>query len=369
MSASGGGRIVIVVEEAGEHGGTERVSAFLAAQWPGAKTVSLTAADRRRHYAGPLLAARFAGMNVGPADLLLTFPTSSAALATPPPPGARHVAFLPGPPRALHGHVGRYLLDYPPPVRPLLALAVPPLRAYAARLVRRPDRILTYSTFAAESIRRLYGREAEVVAPPIRTRFFTPRPRKRTHFLAVARLVAHKRVDVLVDAFRGLDAELVIAGRGAWLERLRARAPRNVSFAGFVSDERLRELYRGAVALISPAAEEFGMVMAEAQACGAPVIAPRAGGALDIVSHGETGLLLERADAHSIADAVRQVTVCYKGSEERCRASAERFGEDRFVSAMTRVVDEELGLVSAQSRAEAPRTAATELAGARSAPR
>ncbi|MDQ5821494.1 MAG: glycosyltransferase [Actinomycetota bacterium] len=369
MSANRGGRIAIVVEDAGEHGGTERVSAFLAAHLPGAKIVSITAADRRRHYAGPLLATRFARMDVGPADLLLTFPTSGAALATPPPAGARHVAFLPGPPRALHGHVGRYLLDYPRPVRPLLALAVPPLRVHAARLVRRPNRILTYSTFAAESILRLYGRQAEVIPPPIRTRFFTPRPQQRTHFLAVARLVAHKRVDVLVDAFRGLNAELVIAGRGPWLERLRARAPRNVSFVGFVPDERLRELYRGAVALISPAAEEFGMVMAEAQACGTPVIAPSAGGAIDIVSHGETGLLLENADGRSIADAVRQVTVCYEGWKERCRASAERFAEDRFVSAMTRVVDGELGLVSARSPAEAPRTVATELAGAQSAPR
>lgn len=369
MSGDRGGRIAIVVEDAGEHGGTERVSAFLAAQWPGAKTVSVTAADRRRHYAGPLLAARFAGLDVGPADLLVTFPTSGAALATPAPAGARHIAILPGPPRALHGHVGRYLLDYPPPVRPLLALAVPALRAYAALLVRRPDRILTYSTVAAESIRHLYGREAEVVAPPIRTRFFTPRARPRKHFLAVARLVAHKRVDVLLDAFRGLDAELVIAGRGPWLDRLRARAPRNVTFAGFVSGEELRELYRGAIALISPAAEEFGMVMAEAQACGTPVIAARAGGAVDIVSHGETGVLLDRADADSIARAVSQVTVCYKDWEERCRASAERFGEDRFVSAMARVLEEELGPISAPSPAEAPRSAATELAGARSAPR
>ena len=111
------------------------------------------------------------------------------------------------------------------------------------------------------------------------------------------------------------------------------------------------------------------MVMAEAHACGTPVIAPRAGGALDIVSHGETGLLLDRTDARTIAEAVRQVTVCCTGSEESCRASAERFGENRFVSAMTRMVDEELALVSAPSPAEAPRSAATELAGARSAPR
>ena len=366
MSANRGERIAIVVEDAGEHGGTERVSAFAAAHLSGAEIVSLTAADRRRHFAGPLHSRRFARLDVGAAGLLLTFPTSGAALATPAPAGASHVAVLPGPPRALHGHVGRYLLDYPAPFRPALGLAVPALRAYAARLVARPDRLLTYSSAAATAIERLYGREADVVPPPIRTSYFTPGSSERRHFLTVARLVPHKRVDVVVDAFRKVDAELVVVGTGACLERLRARAPGNVRFVGYVSEERLRRLYRDAIAFISPAAEEFGMAMAEAQACGTPVIAPRAGGALDIVRDGVTGLLLDRADARSVADAVRRVPV---GSGESCRANAQRFREDRFVSAIRRIVHEQLNAVSVPARAEAPRVAAAELAGAPISPR
>lgn len=359
-----GERIVIVVEEAGEHGGTERVSALAAAHLTGAKTVTHTAADRRRHFAGPFFARRFAHLDVGPADLLLTFPTSGAALATPSPPGAAHVAVLPGPPRALHGHIGRYLLDYPAPVRPALAVAVPALRSYVARLVRRPDRLLTYSTAGAAAIERLYGRKADVVPPPIRTGFFTPGAGERRHFLTVARLVPHKRVDVVVDAFRGVDAELVVVGRGAWLERLQARAPENVRFVGYVSDEELRRLYREAIAFVSPVSEEFGMVMVEAQACGTPVIAPRAGGALDIVCDGETGLLLDHVDARSIRAAVTVVATRWHASAQRCRANAERFGEERFFSTLGRVVGEELAALSPRPRAEPPRSAAAELAAA-----
>ena len=369
MSAARGEQIAIVVEEAGENGGTERVSAFAAEQFPGARIVTLRTANRRRHFSGPLLARRFAELDVGPADLLLTFPTSGAALATTPPPGAAHVAFLPGPPRALHGHVGRYLRDYPAPFRPALALAVPALRSYAARLVRRPDRLLTYSTAGAAAIERLYGRRVDVVPPPIRTAFFTPGPGERTHFVTVARLVAHKRIDVVVEAFRGVDAELVVVGHGACLERLRSKAPRNVRFAGVVSDDRLRELYRGAIAFVSPAPEEFGMAMVEAQACGTPVIAPRAGGALDIVRDGETGVLLDQADARSIAHAVGRIAATDAISSDRCRASAERFRAERFAVTISRIVDDVLASLNRQRRAALPRSAAVDLAATPISPR
>ena len=119
----------------------------------------------------------------------------------------------------------------------------------------------------------MYGRGAEVVHPPVRTHFFTPAARRRRHFLAVGRLVPQKQLDDLVDAFRDLDETLVIAGRGPWMDRLRARAPANVRLAGWVDDSALRELYRRSRALVCPSVEEFGIVMAEAHACGIPVIA------------------------------------------------------------------------------------------------
>jgi glycosyltransferase involved in cell wall biosynthesis len=113
-----------------------------------------------------------------------------------------------------------------------------------------------------------------------------------------------------------------------------------VRFTGFVDDDELRELYRSSRALIHPSVEEFGIVMAEAHACGTPVIAPRGGGALDIVSDGKTGLLLDRVDPDSIAAAVRELEQrAFKWQD--CRKSAERFSEREFIARLDRVLVEE----------------------------
>lgn len=362
------GRIVVVMEHVEQGGGTERVVETVMRIFPAAQMVGIKL-GRRRHFLVPLATRRFDHSALSAADVVLSFPSSGVALGAPVPASARHVAYFPGPARALYQHTERYLLDYSAPVRKAIVLALPALRAFDARLVAGPDRLLANSTESVRAIDRVYGRRAELLHPPIRTDFYTPGRTERRYFLAVARLVPHKRVDVVVDAFRGVDAELVVAGSGPWLERLRDAAPPNVRFAGFVTDEELRELYRGARALISPAVEEFGMVMAEAHACGTPVIAPRAGGALDIVRDGETGILLDRADAASIRAAVGRATASWRASPELCRTSAERFSEARFAAGLERVVAEELALVrTPRSRPEAPRTAATELARAPGSP-
>jgi glycosyltransferase involved in cell wall biosynthesis len=163
----------------------------------------------------------------------------------------------------------------------------------------------------------------------------------RRHFLAVARLVPQKQLGVLIEAFRGSEERLAVVGRGLWIDRLRARAPANVHFYGWVDDVTLRELYRSSHALICPSVEEFGIVMAEAQACGTPVIAPRAGGACEIVDDPRTGILLDQVDARSLAAAARAVK---SGSfdPEACRASAERFCEERFIAQMERIIGQEL---------------------------
>jgi glycosyltransferase involved in cell wall biosynthesis len=222
---------------------------------------------------------------------------------------------------------------------------LPALRAYYRRLVRRPDRLVTVSRSSAVAIARVYGRQAEIVHPPVRTEFFTPARGPRGPFLTVARLVPQKRLDVLIEAFRGSDERLVVAGRGPWIDRLGARAPANVSFVGWVDDVRLRELYRTSRALICPSVEEFGIVMAEAHACGTPVIAPRAGGACEIVENPRTGILLDQVDAQSLIAAVRRVTT-HGFDPEACRDSAERFSEALFIERMERIVAEELALVS-----------------------
>ena len=162
-------------------------------------------------------------------------------------------------------------------------------RATASRVTR----FVANSRAVAGRIERFYGRRAQVVPPPVRTDFFTPGGERGDGFLYVGRLTGYKRPDLVVEAFRDLPYRLTVVGKGAMAAgAARARDARTCSSSRSVTDEELRELYRSARAMVYPVDEDFGIVMAEAQACGTPVISIDAGGALDIVEHGVTGWLM-----------------------------------------------------------------------------
>lgn len=363
VHADRGEGLVVVVDQTGELGGTERVLSAVLTRYPDALLLAMNfsatnapghdptpwrnrrhlinGGSRRYHFAAPLYARRIARGPHGAANVVLTLPGSGGwSLATPIPPGARHVAYIAGLARPLFAFTSEYLRDYPLGLKLLVRAASPALRAHNRWLARRPDRLLTNSSANAATIERTYGRSAEVVYPPVMTDFFTPAARPRSHYLLVARLVSHKRVEVAINAFRGVDERLVIVGDGPSLEPLRAAAPPNVAFTGYVEDQNLLELYRTSRAVITPSVEEFGIVMAEAHACGVPVIAPRAGAAPEIVRHGVTGLLLERMDPASLANAVRALRDLHI-EPELCRLAALRFDTRRFVAAIEQVLSEE----------------------------
>ncbi len=378
LTALDGSGLVIVHDQVAELGGSERVLEAVLDRYPAAALLapeftttnapsgrrpwdgrlrSLGANGPRRHFLAPLYSRRVAREPVESAALVLSIAHSGWSMAIRVPPGARHVCYNAGPPRWLYGHTARYLSSYSPPLRPLLRAAVPALRRYHKRQMRRPDRMLGNSAWSAGEIARLFGRRAEVLHPPVRTDFFTPAPGSRQHFLVVSRLVPHKRVDVAVEAFRGLKHELVIAGGGPCLHALRASAPPNVRFTGYIDDVRLRDIYRSSLGLVCPSVEEFGIVMAEAHAAGTPVIAPNAGGAREIVDDRVTGLLLDRFEANSLAAAV-EAAAHHPFDPAACRVSAERFAEHRFITALDRVLDEELALAGDARHATAPVRAA-----------
>jgi glycosyltransferase involved in cell wall biosynthesis len=194
------------------------------------------------------------------------------------------------------------------------------------------------STAVAERIDRFYGRPAQVIHPPVDTELFTPGGERTADFLYVGRLVGYKRPDLVVEAFAGLDERLVVVGNGHLLPHLRETATANVTFLGHVDPETLLRLYRTSRALVFPAEEDFGIAMAEAQACGTPVIALNRGGARDIVDDGETGWLVDEATVEQVRSAVgRAAREMLDAAEIRRRA--ERFSRDRFKREFVAAVD------------------------------
>jgi glycosyltransferase involved in cell wall biosynthesis len=228
---------------------------------------------------------------------------------------------------------------FPRPIRPAARLGMAAFRRWDRKTAARVDEFVAISRAVAGRIERFYGRSARVIHPPVRTGYFTPGGERGGHFLYVGRLVSYKRPDLVVEAFAGLPHELVVVGEGHLEQRMRERATPNIRFEGAVADERLRELYRSARALVFPGEEDFGIVMVEALAAGTPVIALGRGGAADIVEPGVSGWLLERQDVDELRSAVRRAA-----EEELDRAEirtrAERFAADRFRREIRAAVEE-----------------------------
>ncbi len=209
-----------------------------------------------------------------------------------------------------------------------------------AKLLKRWDEkasqnvnfFIANSAFIAEKVRTYYGREAAIVHPPIRDDVFYPEPGegKRDYYLMAGRLLYYKRFDLGIEAMNRNKRSLKIVGQGPELNKLKKTVRNgNIEFVEGASDDDLRRLYSGAKALIFPQVEDFGLVAAEAQACGTPVIAFNAGGVREIVTHKKTGYLFDKQTPESIVDAV-QAFENLDLDRSAIAASAQRFSKNNF---------------------------------------
>lgn len=218
------------------------------------------------------------------------------------------------------------------------------LRNWDYRTAQKPDILIANSQFIADKIKKYYNRDATVIYPPVDAEKFYFDPQsyilnpKSSYYLAVGRLLHYKKFDLIIDTFAKLDAPLKIVGSGPEYNNLKFKIKKlklpNIELWPFINDEsELRRLYNGAKALIFPQVEDFGLVAAEAQSCGTPVIAYAAGGALEIIKDGKTGLHFFEQTPESLADAVRKFEKI-KFSRANIARSAQRFSKDNFKKMM-----------------------------------
>lgn len=210
----------------------------------------------------------------------------------------------------------RYLWDYERSMarerfgrvtRAALPLAIRWLRKWDLRTAGRPDAYVAISTVVAERIRRVYGREASVVFPPVVPPNTRPAEAPGDFFLVVCRLVRYKRIDLVVETLKALGRPLVVIGDGPDRATLEAMAGPETRFLGRAPDAIVADHLARCRALIMPGEEDFGLTPLEANAVGRPVIAFRAGGALDTVQDGVTGILFDEQTVESLAAAIRRV--------------------------------------------------------------
>jgi glycosyltransferase involved in cell wall biosynthesis len=214
------------------------------------------------------------------------------------------------------------------------------LRAWDLRSSRHVDTYLANSSAVARRIRRHYGRDAQVVYSPIDVDYFKPDGGPREdYYLMVSALVPYKRVDQAIAACAKLGRPLRIIGTGPEMPRLRQSLPANVRLMGWQSDATILEHYRRCRALLMPGEEDFGLVPLEAMACGAPVIAYKAGGALETVldiasadAGGATGLLYTPPTVEGLIEAIQHYeSIQVRFVPEQLVSWAHQFSAERFI--------------------------------------
>ena len=254
-------------------------------------------------------------------------------------PGAVHVCYCHNPFRYAWTEREATLRARHPLVRPALRVLLNRWRMWDWIAAQRVDRYVANSQLTAARIRRYFGRDSTVLYPPVDTGRFRPRDDVAGHYMVLAELMAHKRIDVAVQAFNALGLPLVVVGDGPEMRRLRRLAGPTITFAGRVSDERVAGLLARSRALVVTAAEEFGIAAVEALAAGRPVIALGDGGVRESVVEGETGTFFAPCEPAALADAVRGFDALAV-DPAACRAAAERFGAERFRDSLGRIVAE-----------------------------
>jgi len=210
------------------------------------------------------------------------------------------------------------------------------LRLWDYRTGNGVDAMIANSRFIAQRIRKVYGREATVIYPPVDVSGFQLHTHKEDFYVTASRMVPYKKIGLIVDAFASMpDKRLIVIGDGPDFAAIRARCPGNVELLGYQPFPVLRDYLQRARAFVFAAEEDFGITPVEAQACGTPVIAYGRGGALetviDLQYEHPTGVFFETQSVESICSAVTR----FEKDSTRitpltCRNNALRFSAERF---------------------------------------
>ncbi len=273
-------------------------------------------------------------------DLLIS--TSSAAIKSlRPPPGVPHLCYCHAPARYVWSIREEYAFG--PSLSNRLAqlglgLLSESFKRWDKATASSVTHFLANSTHTQSEIKRCFDRDSSVVYPPVNTELFTPDesiPRE-DFWLFVGALEPYKRVDLAIAAARHARVKLLIAGSGSMESAIRHQhTTDHIEMLGHVPPASLVDLFRRARLLIYPQIEDFGITAVEAQACGCPVVARRAGGALDTVIENTTGCFFDNPAAHAIADAATQCPdPANLDTQHACHTNAQRFSVAAFDAAM-----------------------------------
>ena len=268
----------------------------------------------------PLMPRYFRSLDLSPYQLVIA--TSHAfAVQARPRAGARYLCYCFTPLR----------YAWMPEADPRLRALGGWLRRIDLEASRRPDAYAAISSAVRARIRHFYGRDAEIIHPPVDVDEIPLGVEKDPQlFLWAHRLVAYKRPEAVAEAFRDLPYQLTMVGVGPLERKLRASLPPNVELRPWLARDELAALFARSAGFLHLGEEDFGISMVEALAAGTPVIALGRGGATEIVRDGVDGIPVADAEPARVRDAVRRVAA-QTWDRRALRARAEEFSRERFL--------------------------------------
>jgi len=359
-------RVALVHDYLNQYGGAERVLEAFCEIWPEAPIFTLVYDKRRtgcafegrriktsflqkvplvRSHHRPflmLMPLAIEQFDFSKYDLVIS-DSASFAKGVITRPETLHICYCHTPTRYVWDDSQKYINEFSYPK--LIKRFVPPflnyLRLWDEAASARPDVYLANSRFVASRIKKYYGRRAEVICPPVKTRRFYLSGKNNDYFLMLARFLPYKKIDLAIAAFNKLGWPLKIIGDGPDRRHLRKIAGPNIEFTGLVAEKELPNYFAHCRAFIFPQEEDFGISAVEAMAAGRPVIAFRGGGALEIVEEGKTGIFFDEQTPEALIGALKKFNPV-DFNARYISQQAERFDKEVFKDKIKKFVNESL---------------------------
>lgn len=297
-----------------------------------------------RKYVGVLRIWWFTHLDFSGYDLVISSSGNGEAKGIKVPKGTTHICYCHTPTHYYWRHYDQYLRQpgfgvFDPLARLGLRMLVGPLRRWDLKASKRPDFFVANSTHIQHDIKQYYGRDSVVIHPPIDVaRFADAHQGKRQGYVTMSRLAPAKRMDIVIEACNQLQLPLTVIGRGPDLERLQRLAGPTVTFLSNVTDEQMPDKLSSAKAFLFASFDDFGVAPVEAMAAGTPVIAYKAGGALDYVIEGKTGHFFDEQTPESLGQAITE-SQAIKFDAKRIQQHAEDFSSTSFTHKLADLIN------------------------------
>jgi glycosyltransferase involved in cell wall biosynthesis len=271
-----------------------------------------------------------------------------------------HVCYLLTPTRYLWSHTAEYQKHWL--TGPLRKIVFDYLRWWDEQAAKRPDVMIPISGVVAERCRQYYMREPAAVIYPTVTPFDSALQKKTSqteiaitelpaeiqslanqYYLIVSRLVPYKKIDLAIQACQKAEKPLVIIGVGPDSRRLKKliekrNATAKVFFLQAVQEDQLPAYYFYCRAFLSPAEEDFGMTVVEAQQFGKPVVIYAKSGGAEVVEEGRAGLHFFAQTVNDLSEAIH-IVESLSWNQKEIQSQAMKLGTAQFQKSFKNAVE------------------------------